>query len=60
MINKISYQLLMSHSEIQLFQNLTMKILGQGHACGQGSRSHLTLKIKKSRLWPKVKPIGHI
>ena len=26
-----------SHSEIQLFQNLTMKIHGQGHLCGQGS-----------------------
>ena len=25
-----------SHSEIQLFQNLTMKIHGQGHLCGQG------------------------
>ena len=25
-----------SHSEIQLFQNLTMKINGQGHLCGQG------------------------
>ena len=35
-----------SHSEIQLFQNLTMKILGQGHVCCERSRSHLTLKIQ--------------
>ena len=34
-----------SHSEIQLFQNLTMKIHGQGHVCGQRSRSHLNMKI---------------
>ena len=27
-----------SHSEIKLFQNLTMKIHGQGHVCGQRSR----------------------
>ena len=40
-----------SHSEIQLFQNLTMKIHGQSHVCGQRSRSHLTLKIQRSRLW---------
>ena len=26
-----------SHSEIQLFKNLTMKIHGQGHLCGQRS-----------------------
>ena len=42
-----------SHSEIQLFQNLTMKIHGQGHACGQRSRSCLTLKIQRSRLWSR-------
>ena len=35
-----------SHSETQLFQNFTMKIHGQGHLCGQRSRSHLTLKIQ--------------
>ena len=35
-----------SHSEIQLFQNLTMKIHGQGHVCGQRSRSSLTFKFK--------------
>ena len=29
-----------SHSEIQLFQNLTMKIHGQGHLCGQ-SQGHI-------------------
>ena len=40
-----------SHSEIQLFQNLTMKIHDQGHLCGQRSRSRLTFKIQRSRLW---------
>ena len=35
-----------SHSEIQLFQNLTMKIHGQGHVCGQRSRSRLNFKFK--------------
>ena len=35
-----------SHSEIQLFQNLTMKIHGQGHVCGQRWRSCLTFKIQ--------------
>ena len=44
-------------SEIQLFQNLTIKILGEGHACGKRSRSHLTLKIQKSRLWPRSNPL---
>ena len=42
-----------SHSEIQLFQNLTMKILGQGHACGQRSRSHLTSKIQRWMSGPR-------
>ena len=32
------------------FQHLTMKIHGQGHVCGQRSRSCLTLKIQRSRL----------
>ena len=40
-----------SHSEIQLFQNLTKKIHGQGHVCGQRSRSRLTFKIQGSRLY---------
>ena len=40
-----------SHSRIRLFQNLTMKIHGQGHVCGQRSRSRLTYKIQRSRLW---------
>ena len=39
-----------SHSEMQLFQNKTMKILGQGHVCGQRSRSRLTFIIQRSRL----------
>ena len=42
-----------SHSEIQLFKDLTMKIHGHGHVCGQRSRSHLTLKIQRSRLWSR-------
>ena len=49
-----------SHSEIQLFQNLTMKIHGQGHVCGQRSRSHLTFKIQRSRLWSRSNPLGSI
>ena len=35
-----------SHSEITA-------IHGQGHVCGQRSRSHLTLKIQRSRSWPR-------
>ena len=35
------------------FQNLTMKIHGQGQVCGQRSRSCLTLKIQRSRLWSR-------
>ena len=46
-----------SHSEIQLFQNLTMKIHGQGHVCGKRSRSRLTLKIQRSRLWSRSNPL---
>ena len=41
------------NSEIQLFQSLTMKIHGQGHVCGQRSRSCLTFKIQRSRLWSR-------
>ena len=33
------------------------KILGQGHACGQRSRSHLTFKIQKFRSWPSSNPL---
>ena len=46
-----------SHSEIQLFQNLTMKIHGQGHVCGQKSKPHLTFKIQRSRLWSRSNPL---
>ena len=46
-----------SHSEIQLFQNFTMKIHGQGHVCSQRSRSGLTFKIQRSRLWSKSNPL---
>ena len=46
-----------SHSEIQLFQNLTMKIHGQGHVCGQRSMSRLTFKIQRSRLWSSSNPL---
>ena len=38
-----------SHSEIQLIQNLTLKIHGQCHVCGQRSRSHLTFNMQRSR-----------
>ena len=46
-----------SHSEIQLFQNLTMKIHGQGHVCGQRSRSRLTFKFQISRWWSRSNPL---
>ena len=46
-----------SHSEIQLFQNFTMKIHGQGHVWGQRSRSSLTFKIQRSRLWSSSNPL---
>ena len=34
-----------------------MKIHGQGHVCGQRSRSCLTLKIQRSRLWSRSNPL---
>ena len=37
---------LLSHSWDTAIKKMTMKILGQCHMCGQGSRSHLTLKIQ--------------
>ena len=40
-----------SHSGIQIFQNLTMKIHGQGHVCGKRWRSLSNFKIQRSRLW---------
>ena len=40
-----------------LFQNLTMKIHGQGHVCGQRSRSILTLKNRRSKLWSRSNPL---
>ena len=46
-----------SHSETQLFQNLTMKIHGQGHVCGQWSKSRLTFKIQGSRLLSRSNPL---
>ena len=54
-----------SHSETQLFQNLTMKIHGQGHVCGQRSRSRFNFKIQgygqgqthRSYLRPRVQSI---
>ena len=46
-----------SHSEIQQSKNLTMNIHGQGHVCGQRSRSHLSLKIQRSRLWSRSNPL---
>ena len=44
-------------SGIQLFQNLTMKTHGQDHVCDETSRSHLTFKIKRSRLWSRSNPL---
>ena len=41
---------------MQLFQNLTMKIFGQGLACGQKVKVSFDLENSKA----KVKPIGHI
>ena len=35
----------------------TMKIHGQGHVCGQRSRSRLTLEIQRSRLWSRSNPL---
>ena len=49
-----------SHSEIQLFQYLAMKIHGQGHVCRQRSRSHLTFKIQRSRSWSRWNPLVKI
>ena len=46
-----------SHSEIQLFKNLTMKIHGQGHVCGQRSRLRLTLRIQRSWSWSRSNPL---
>ena len=43
-----------SHSEIQLFQNLTIKILG---VYGQRSRSYLTFNIQRSRPLPRSNPL---
>ena len=45
-----------SHSEIQLFQNLTMKIHGQDHVRGQ--KVKVTFDLQNSKV--KVKPTGHI
>ena len=41
------------HSEIQLFQNFTVKINGQGHMCGQWWRSYFNIQIQRSRLWSR-------
>ena len=50
-----------SHSEIQLFRNLTMKILDQHNAYyGPRSRSHLILENSKIKVIAKVKPDGYI
>ena len=37
--------------------NSTMKIHGKGDVCGQRSRSCLTFKIQRSRLWSKSNPL---
>ena len=49
-----------SHSDIQLFQNLTMKIHGEGHVCGQRSRSHLTFNIQRSRSQSRSNPLSTV
>ena len=36
-----------------VFKNMTMKINGQGHVCGQRSMSRLTFKIQRSRSWSR-------
>ena len=46
-----------SHSDILLFQNLTMKIHGQGHVW---SKVKVTSDLQNSKIKVKVKPIGHI
>ena len=46
-----------SHSEIQIFQNLTMKIHGKGQVYGQRSMSRSNLKIQRSWLWSKSNPL---
>ena len=46
-----------SHSEIQLFQNLTMKIHGQGHVC---SNITFDLENSKVKVMVKVRPDDHI
>ena len=48
-----------SHSEIQLFQNLTMKIHGQGHVCvvkGQGNIWLSTFKGQGHTHWSHLRP----
>ena len=48
-----------SHSEIQLFQNLTMKIHGQGQVWSK-VKVTFDLENSKVKVMVKVKPIGHI
>ena len=48
-----------SHSEIQQFQNLIMKIHGQGHVWSK-VKVTLDLQHSKVKVMVKVKPIGHI
>ena len=59
-VKQLAYiYVLLTIPKLQLLQNLTTKIHGQGHACGQRSRSHLTLKIKV-KVMAKVKSTGQI
>ena len=48
-----------SHSGIRLFQNLTMKIHGQGHVWSK-VKVMFDLQNSKVKVMVKVKPIGHI
>ena len=47
-----------SHSEIQLFQNLTMKILCKGRVWSE-VKVTFDLENSKVKVMAKVKPIGH-
>ena len=48
-----------SHSEVLLFQNLTMKIHGQGHVWSK-VKVMFDLQNSKVKVMVKVRPIGHI
>ena len=53
----VQCQLALPSWDTTILQNLTMKILGQDHACSQRSRSHLIVNIQRSRSWPRPNPM---